>query len=182
MDNALGIIDNNAKLPAKKHFSWTVSGWPLSAQILGPLQTPERKVRIEKAIREGAIVAHAFPFTTHTESLDYEDLVRGLGFSSDIARKYGIPMPISAKMTDVPRHSWVLPTLLSHAGIEFLQLGKWLKSYDEKRQYIRNTENIILSELTTHLNLLAESVTIEGKRMFVYNPLPWTRSGLVEIP
>lgn len=123
MDNALEIIDNNAKLPAKKHFSWTVSGWPLSAQILGPMQTPERKLRIEKAIREGAIVPHAFPFTTHTESLDYEDLVRGLSFSSDLARKYGIQMPISAKMTDVPSHSWVLPTLLSHAGIEFLQLG-----------------------------------------------------------
>jgi alpha-mannosidase len=404
MDNALEIIDTNAKLPAKRYFAWTVSGWPLSAQILGPLQTPERKLRIEKAVREGAIVPHAFPFTTHTESLDYEDLVRGLRFSSDIARRYGIPMPISAKMTDVPSHSWVLPTLLSHAGIEFLQLGcnpasqyprvpplfwwegadgsrvlchytplygskikppanwpsrhylgmimtndnegpptqvhlnellakiaadmpdvkvhvgtlddfakavlaenpllptvkgdmpdtwihgilanpketkvarqvrplepaleelntqmkiwqlpvrsiatqlakayeqsllyaehtwgmnaeygprysygddwnkwmaaarsepvpedgdystlpnssarnpeigskrKWLKSYDEKRQYILNTENIVMGELTTHLNLLAESVVIEGKRMVVYNPLPWTRSGLVEIP
>ena len=26
-------------------------------------------------------------------------------------------------MTDVPSHSWVLPTLLNHAGIKFLQLG-----------------------------------------------------------
>ncbi|MEO6284336.1 MAG: hypothetical protein ABIN80_22080 [Dyadobacter sp.] len=404
MDNALKIIDENAKLPAEKHFSWTVPGWPLSAQILGPLQTPERKLRIEKAIREGAIAPHAFPLTTHTESLDYEDLVRGLGFSSSIARKYGIPMPISAKMTDVPSHSWVLPTLLNHAGIKFLQLGcnpasqyprvpplfwwegadgskilcqytslygseikppanwpsrnylgmimtndnegpptqkhlnellaktatdlpgvrvhlgtlddfakavlaenpqlpvvkgdmpdtwiqgilanpretkvarqvrplesaleelnmqmkiwqlpvksisaqlakayeqsllyaehtwgmnaeygprysygddwkkwmasaeseplpangdytklpnssakhtevgskrKWLKSYDEKRQYILNTEKIVVPELTNHLNLLAKSVNIDGKRVVVYNPLPWARSGMVEVP
>ena len=26
-------------------------------------------------------------------------------------------------MTDVPEHTWVLPTLLKHAGVEFLQVG-----------------------------------------------------------
>ncbi|GAO44063.1 hypothetical protein [Flavihumibacter petaseus] len=123
MDNALRVIESNENAPKEKRFAWTVSGWPLEAQILGPLQTPERKARIEKAIRNGTLVVHALPFTTHTESLDYEDLVRGLGFSSSIARKYGLPLPISAKMTDVPSHSWFLPTLLQHAGIKFLQLG-----------------------------------------------------------
>src|SRR6185437_9054618 len=62
-------------------------------------------------------------FVFQTESLDLEDLVRGLGYSSDIARKYGVPLTISAKMADVPSHSWILPTLLKNAGIEFLQLG-----------------------------------------------------------
>ncbi|MDR6804491.1 hypothetical protein J2Y45_001759 [Dyadobacter sp. BE34] len=123
MDGAMKIIDDNAKLPPEKRFTWTVPGWPLSEQILGPLQTPGRKQKIEKAIREGAIAVHAYPFTTHTESLDYEDLVRGLGFSSKVARAYGLPLPISAKLTDVPSHSWVLPTLLSHAGVKFLQMG-----------------------------------------------------------
>lgn len=123
MDGALKIIDDNAKLPPEKRFAWTVPGWPLSEQILGPLQTPERKQKIEKAVREGAIAVHAYPFTTHTESLDYEDLVRGLGFSSKVARTYGLPLPISAKLTDVPSHSWVLPTLLNHAGVKFLQMG-----------------------------------------------------------
>ena len=123
MDNALKLIENNANQPPEKRFAWTVSGWPLQAQILGPLQTPERKARIEKAIQSGALVVHSLPFTTHTESLEYEDLVRGLNFSSSIARKYGLPLPISAKMTDVPSHSWIMPTLLKHAGIKFLQLG-----------------------------------------------------------
>jgi hypothetical protein len=123
MDNALKVIENNATLPPEKHFAWTVSGWPLQAQILGPQQTPERKARIEKAIKSGALAVHGLPFTTHTESLDYEDLVRGLGFSSAVARKYGLPLPISAKMTDVPSHSWIMPSLLQHAGIRFLQLG-----------------------------------------------------------
>ena len=26
-------------------------------------------------------------------------------------------------MTDVPSHSWVMPTLLEHAGVDFLQIG-----------------------------------------------------------
>ncbi|NQX39318.1 Glycosyl hydrolases family 38 N-terminal domain-containing protein [Pedobacter steynii] len=123
MDKALNIIEKNASQPKAKQFAWTVPGWPLYAQILGPLQNPERKARIEKAIREGFIVVHGLPFTTHTESLEYEELVRGLGYSSKIARTYGLPLPISAKMTDVPSHSWVLPTLLNNAGIKFLQLG-----------------------------------------------------------
>lgn len=123
MDKALAIIEKSAEQSPEKRFAWTVSGWPLQAQILGPLQTPERKSRIEKAIREGSLVVHGLPFTTYTESLDYEDLVRGLGYSSRIARTYGIPLTISAKMTDVPSHSWIMPTLLNHAGIKFLQLG-----------------------------------------------------------
>lgn len=123
MDNALSVIEKSENAPKEKRFAWTVSGWPLQAQILGPLQTPERKARIEKAIKSGTLVVHGLPFTTHTESLDYEDLVRGLGFSSAVVRKYGLPLPISAKMTDVPSHSWIMPTLLKQAGIQFLQLG-----------------------------------------------------------
>lgn len=123
MDGALSIIEKNASQPKERRFAWTVPGWPLYAQILGPLQTPERRRSIEKAVQAGTIVVHALPFTMHTESLDYEDLVRGLGYSAKIARKYGRTLPIGAKMTDVPSHSWVLPTLLHHAGIRFLQLG-----------------------------------------------------------
>src|SRR6185312_3585031 len=123
MDNALMLIEKNETQPKEKRFSWSVAGWPLQAQMLGTLQTPERKLRIERAIKEGKLVADGLPFTMQTESLDFEDLVRGLGFSSDIARKYGAPLTISAKMEDVPSHSWILPTLLKNAGIQFLQLG-----------------------------------------------------------
>lgn len=55
--------------------------------------------------------------------MDLEDMVRSLNYSSEIARKYGKELPIAAKMTDVPEHSWILPTLLKNAGIEFLHLG-----------------------------------------------------------
>lgn len=123
MDKALGVIDRNRALPADQRFVWTVPGWPLAAQMLGPKQDPARKARIEQAIREGYLTVHALAGTTHTEALEPENLVRSLGFSSAIARTYGKPLPIAAKMTDVPSHSWIMPTLLHHAGIKFLHLG-----------------------------------------------------------
>lgn len=123
MDKALKVIDQNRNLPASRRFVWTVPGWPLEAQMLGPQQDPQRKLLIEKAVKEGFIATHALPFTTHTESLDLADLVRGLTFAANINRKYNRPIPIAAKMTDVPSHSWVMPVLLHHAGVKFLHIG-----------------------------------------------------------
>ncbi len=122
MDSALQVIDASRGLPPAERFAWTLAGWPLT-HVLGPRQEPARRARIEQAVREGAIAFHALPFTTHTETLDLEDLVRGLGFSSRLSRQYARPLPISAKMTDVPCHSWVMPTLLANAGVKFLQIG-----------------------------------------------------------
>ena len=79
MDHALAIIEQNRQQEPDKRFAWTVPGWPLYAQILGPQQDPERKTRIEQAIREGSLAVHALPMTLHTESFDYEDLVRRAG-------------------------------------------------------------------------------------------------------
>jgi alpha-mannosidase len=122
IDKALDVCDSTQKLPPENRFVWTVPGWPM-AQILWDGQTPERRARIEKAIRDGRLVWHALPVTTHTESLEPEDLVRGLRFSSELSRRFGQPLARDAKMTDVPSHSWIMPTLLKHAGVEFLHIG-----------------------------------------------------------
>ncbi|MCC6582026.1 MAG: hypothetical protein IT440_16465, partial [Phycisphaeraceae bacterium] len=52
-----------------------------------------------------------------------EDLVRGLGVSSELDRRYGLPLSTAAKMSDVPGQSWVIPTLFTHAGIKFYHMG-----------------------------------------------------------
>ncbi|MBX7257361.1 MAG: hypothetical protein K1Y02_13440, partial [Candidatus Hydrogenedentes bacterium] len=72
---------------------------------------------------DGSLVVHAYPFTTHTETAELEGLVRGLGVSSALDRKYGLPLSTSAKMSDVPGQSWVIPTLFTHAGIRFYHMG-----------------------------------------------------------
>ena len=94
-------MDKNADKMKDMQFAWTVPGWPLE-QMLWDRQTPERRLRIERALKNGNLVTHALPYTTHTGTLELEDLVRGLGYSSSLARTYGLPLPTDGKMTDVP--------------------------------------------------------------------------------
>lgn len=122
LDHALDNIEKNSKSSKNEQFVWTVPGWPMK-QIVWKGQQPERKAALEKAIRSGNLVVHALPYTTHTEINELEDMVRGLGDASSIARKYGLELPRAAKMTDVPSHVWMLPTLLNHAGVQFFHVG-----------------------------------------------------------
>jgi len=121
-DKALDVCDLARQAPPERRFVWTLSGWPMS-QLLWSGQTPERRERIERAVRDGLLVWHALPFSLETESLDLEDLVRGLRFSSALSRRFGMPLARDAKMTDVPSHAWILPTVLRHAGVEFMHVG-----------------------------------------------------------
>ena len=121
-DGVLEAIERNAHQPKERQFVWTLSGWPMT-QLLAPEQSPERRERISQAIRDGNLAVHALAFTMHDETSEPEDLVRSLGLSSAIARRHGRPLPRDAKTTDVPGHSWILPTLLTHAGVKFYHMG-----------------------------------------------------------
>jgi len=124
IDDALKVVDQNRSLPPEQQFVWTIPGWP-AAKVLEdwPGQSPERQRRIRQAFKEGRFVVHALPFSTHTELFEPEDLVRGLGFSTRLARGLALELPRDAKMTDVACHSWILPTMLRHAGVDFLHIG-----------------------------------------------------------
>ncbi len=124
IDQALEVVARNRDLPAAQQFVWTIPGWPMHKILEDwPGQTVERKERLAQALSEGRFVVHALPFTTHTELLEVEDMVRGLGYSSRLARQLGLALPQDAKMTDVPEHTWMLPTLLHHAGVRFMHIG-----------------------------------------------------------
>ncbi len=124
IEQALKVVDQNRSLPPEQQFVWTIPGWPMSKILEDwPGQTPQRKQQILQAFKDGRFVVHGLLFTLHTELLEPEDLVRGLGFASRLSRDAGLAPPRDAKMTDVPCHSWILPTLLKHAGIDFLHLG-----------------------------------------------------------
>lgn len=121
-DRLLTAIERNRDQPKDRQFVWTLSGFPMR-EILWEGQDPKRRQAIEEAIRAGNIAIHGYPYTTHTEIAEPEDLVRGLTIASALARKLGQPLSISAKMTDVPGQSWITPTLLTHAGIRFYHMG-----------------------------------------------------------
>lgn len=122
-DRLLDAIEVNRQQPKDRQFVWTLSGYPMQ-QILWEGQAPDRRSKIEQAIRDGNIAIHGLSGSLHTETSELEDLVRaGLGISSRLCRQYGRPLSTSAKMTDVPGQSWVFPTLFKHAGIQFYHMG-----------------------------------------------------------
>jgi len=88
IDQAMNIMDQSKNLPPEQQFAWTLPGWPMTKITEDwPGQTPERKQRIMQAFKDGRFVVHALPFSMHTETLELEDLARGLGCASRLASR-----------------------------------------------------------------------------------------------
>lgn len=121
IDETMHSVQVTSQLPTEDQFVWTLPGWPMK-YILENVSV-DRKPAIEDALRKGRLRTHALPFTFETESSDLETLVRGMSYSSQINRAYGQPLVRGAKLTDVPSHSWILPTLLTQAGVKILHIG-----------------------------------------------------------
>lgn len=121
LDAVLNVCEGTADNEAGKRYVWTMSSWPLLQSLQNA--SPERRARAEKLIEGGQLLAHALPYTTHTEFMGFEELCREFSFSRALCDRYGLPYPVSAKMTDVPGHTWFLPSLLAQAGVKFLHIG-----------------------------------------------------------
>ncbi|NOU84566.1 DUF5054 domain-containing protein [Paenibacillus sp. LMG 31460] len=120
MNDVLAICEKTKKDGPDHHYVWTLPAWMLKEC----LDTPDldRKKDLEALIHNGQLRWHGLPFTTSTEFCGTEEYIRGLYFSEKLREQYG-HCAVSAKMTDVPGHTWMLPTFLKNAGIEFLHLG-----------------------------------------------------------
>ena len=121
LEETLRSIEETSVLPESEQFVWTIPGWPLKYMLEN--SSPENKEKLGKAIAEGRIVPHALPATFETEASDLETLVRGLSITSEINQQFDLPEARDAKLTDVPSHSWALPTVLRNAGVDFLHIG-----------------------------------------------------------
>ena len=105
---------------SKKSFVWTTGSWILKQAL--EYGTQEQRVNLENALKNGNIVPHAMPFTTHTELLDEDTLEYGLSIVDCLDCIRG-KKTISAKMTDVPGHTKALVSLLARRGIKLLHIG-----------------------------------------------------------
>ena len=170
IDHVLALIDESRKLPPEQRFAWTIPSWVIW-QILWPGQDPTRRARVIRAVKEGSLVVHALPVTLQTESFDLEDLVAGLSIHTKVARELGVPLSRAGKMTDVPSHSWILPTLLKNAGIDFLHIG--VNSCNERPDVplLYNWEGPDGSRLLTMHNQGYGSDEEQGKGL--YPPKDW---------
>jgi hypothetical protein len=108
--------------PENLRYSWTLPAWPLRFLLSDPSVSEESREAARRLVEEGRLHWHAWPFTTHTAFCSLEELVRGLHISRGLSEEFG-RWPTAAKQTDVPGHTWILPTLLARAGVKFLHLG-----------------------------------------------------------
>lgn len=111
-----------ANEPPNIRYCWTLPAWPLYFLLNDESVPLETRQAARKLVEENRLHWHAYPFTTHTAFCGLEDLVRGLHISRKLSEEFG-RWPTGAKQTDVPGHTWILPTLLTQAGVKFLHLG-----------------------------------------------------------
>ncbi len=124
IDKAMGVMKESEDMPREQQFAWTLPGWVLSKTLEDwPGQTPERHQKLVELLQSGKIAVHAMPFTMESDACEPEELTRGLGLSSQLARTYGLPLPRSGKQTDVPSHANAYATVLANAGVKFLHIG-----------------------------------------------------------
>lgn len=124
IDRALKAMDASQSMPTEEQFKWTCPGWVMS-KVMEPWpgQTAERRKQLDEAFSKGRFITHALPFTIETDVCEPEVITRGLGFASRLTRQYKLPLPQSAKVTDMPSHSGELATVLGNAGVKFLHIG-----------------------------------------------------------
>ncbi len=102
----------------KKYFVWTTGSWIIKEG----LRDEKGREKLLRALREGNIVPHAMPFTTHTELLDEDTLDFGLSMVDELDKIRG-RKTVAAKMTDVPGHTKGLVPFLHKHGIKLLHIG-----------------------------------------------------------
>jgi len=124
IDRALRTMDSSKSMPPDQQFKWTAPAWVMS-KVLEPWpgQTEERRKKLDDAFSNGRFITHAMPFTIETDVCEPEVLTRGLGFASKLSRQYHLPLPKSAKVTDMPSHSGELATVLANADVQFIHIG-----------------------------------------------------------
>ena len=98
-------------------FIWTLGSWMVNEAL-----KRDKSGIVDKAIRDGLIVWHALPFTTHTELMNRELLELGLDISKRLDARYG-RKTIASKMTDVPGHTVGMIPSLEKYGVKFLHIG-----------------------------------------------------------
>jgi hypothetical protein len=116
------VMAATAGEPEGLGYAWTLPAWPLKQLLHDPQVPEETRSAAHDLVSEGRLHWHAWPFTTHTAFCGMEDMVRGLHISRALSEEFG-RWPSGAKQTDVPGHTWIYPTILARAGVQFLHLG-----------------------------------------------------------
>ena len=122
LDSMFKLLDADGTKPEEQRVRWMLPAWSMDVALSGEY-SPERRARLEEAVRTRRLQYQAMPFTIETEASDLEEMGRLFSYSSAISRRFGIDVPRHAKQSDVPEQGWALATVLANAGVKFLHLG-----------------------------------------------------------
>ncbi len=103
-----------------KNFIWTTGSWLIKEALEN--SDADKKASLIQALKDGNIVPHALPFTTHSELFDSDTFDFGLSIVDGIDEIRGVKT-VSAKMTDVPGHTKAIVPLLAKHGVKLLHIG-----------------------------------------------------------
>ncbi|TVY08471.1 DUF5054 domain-containing protein [Paenibacillus cremeus] len=120
LKDVIEICDKTSGNAEHEKYVWTMSSWPLLQSIQG--SEPQDQEKALEFLRDRQLIWHMLPFTTHTEFCGMEEWIRGMYVSRGLSEQFGY-RPKDAKMTDVPGHTWIVPSILKKAGVQFLHLG-----------------------------------------------------------
>ena len=101
----------------KTPFIWTLGSWMVNEAL-----KYDTTGIVDKAIRDGIIVWHALPFTTHTELMNQSLFEETLKLSQKLDEKYN-KKTIASKMSDVPGHTMGMIPIMCKYGIKFMHIG-----------------------------------------------------------
>lgn len=120
LKDVIDICEKTTSNPEHEKYVWTMSAWPLEQSLEGSSHMDREKAL--SFLENRQLIWHMLPYTTHTEFCGLEEWIRGMYVSRRLSEQYGY-MPKDAKMTDVPGHTWSVPSLLAKAGVKILHLG-----------------------------------------------------------
>lgn len=120
LKEVIDICEQTQENAEHEKYVWTMSAWPLLQSLKGSRE--EEKGKALAFLENRQLIWHKLPYTTHTEFCGLEEWIRGMYVSKGLTDRFGYD-PKDAKMTDVPGHTWAVPSLLKKAGVEFLHLG-----------------------------------------------------------
>jgi alpha-mannosidase len=165
-DFAEAIIASGAELPVVKKEA--PDTW-----IHGVMSDP-RGVKTYRNLQPLTSVAEILNTQMQVWSLPVEDATEKLWNANEQMMLYA-------------EHTWGLGEVVRVYGEEFFEQpeGRYKAledSWEDKSNYVRTADSIIRHSVENDLAVLAKRTGMEGKRMVVYNPLPWKRSGIIEVP
>ncbi|MFC5449535.1 glycoside hydrolase family 38 N-terminal domain-containing protein [Paenibacillus aestuarii] len=120
LQDVIDICDRTQDHAEHEKYVWTMSSWPLLQSLEGSSEADQLKA--QELIQKRQLIWHKLPYTTHTEFCGLEEWIRGMYVSRALTEQYGYD-PKDAKMTDVPGHTWSVPSLLKKAGVQILHMG-----------------------------------------------------------